>query len=350
MKVYLHLGLSKTGTSFLQSILHDPANASYWKDHRTGVVSTLFEPERHTDITRKDYDLLMDPDVTVSFLQSRLESTLLNMPADKETLIYSNEATGNIQDAVAAKKLIDCFRGHDVRMILFLRRQDIRLQSAYAQAWVGIDPDKEKFLERVFREKEYFLHYSTRLKCWSELVGKEHVWVRAYEKEQMPAGIEKVFFDMVGVSVEDLHIPIHATANPGLTPEAIQLIGAHVHRRYPNDQPKRLSEVSRLKRLLAAKGVGTLERFSQHALFTPEECAAILDGVKEDNAWIAREYLGRSDGRLFYDETIPEKTSGTFSDSERTEILNAISEGAPDVSGMKKRSLFERIWNRIRSH
>jgi hypothetical protein len=75
---------------------------------------------------------------------------------------------------------------------------------------------------------------------------------------------------------------------------------------------------------------------SNHGLFSPRKCNEILDACKNVNATIAREYLGREDGRLFYEK--PPDPDGPWepypglSLEKAEEIIQFIFKKQPDLA------------------
>lgn len=309
MKYYVHLGLSKTGSSFLQRIIFDPSNALTLKQHGIFPLGSLVKPvEKWAGSSMHDIQTYRNLSIKQESLNAYARQSEKLAPENSHTILYTNEATGNIQDPVIAKRFIDSLNADKITVIIFVRRQDIRLQSAYAEAWMAIDRTKEAFLDRIWSNPDQFLHYSKRLNIWTELIGKNQVKVIPYEKEQFPNGIEKEFFDVVGVPLEQLHIPHQQNVNPGLGSAAVELINEFIHRKFPDDQAQRQKEIHRLKRFFANNRIGTKEVFKDYSLFSAEVRRKILEASADDNALIARKYLGREDGILFLNNTITDTT------------------------------------------
>lgn len=213
----------------------------------------------------------------------------------------------------------EAFKEFDVKIVCYLRRQDNYIESLYNQTCKGLDVEVysdifNSSLSFKYGEYKYTLNedtadnthlakfintaldvgYYNNLSQWAEIYGKENIIVRPYEKSQLPKGIEYDFLTNVLELDSDLFIDVdlNKTLNASFSKDileykmATQIFDLHDEFRALNKAPAlvHLNENNK-KNILAAK-----------------QAEEILEYYREDNEKIAREYLSREDGILFYDK------------------------------------------------
>lgn len=309
--VYLHIGLHKTGTTALQYFLEDNKevlakhgicfpdfgfryklidfrrNGHFlvvpWEDKQTGE-STFDRP-------CADYEPTLDK---IRDLGQTYDKILLS----DEGIWRSSHHRGDFWPRL--KEDLDK-RGLNLKIIVYLRRQDLWIQSFWKQkVRGGVTSTFPQHVEKMKKSRTYPIDYCAYMDMLSGIFGKEALIIRLYEKGQYQ-GPEKTihsdFLDIFGLKISDGFSLNQEYYNPSLEGNYLEL------RRQLNSIPDFYPHDKILKRAIndAQKLGGEETNFHQYSWFAPGEEKAFLDRYAESNSRLAKEYLGREDGTLFYD-------------------------------------------------
>jgi len=287
-KLFIHIGTHKTGTSAIQNFLFMNREALRQKGFlypETGdkashhALASEFRLLKR--IKNKERELK-----TLSYIQ---EIRTHNF----DTSILSSE--GLVLRGTNVKKLRDIIPSDlDVKIVIYLRRQDERLESGYNQIVKGPRRYSKKFLdESSITHQKYILDYYKILTPWREVFGQENIIVRVYEKEQLPGGIIVDFCSVIGLELDHSLRMSGDRINQSLDWDIIEIIRL-CNGKLKGDMKFHRWLVTTLKKI---KRGNVNEK--QH-LLSPHQRLNLLEKYAESNAKVAREYLGREDGRLFY--------------------------------------------------
>ncbi len=194
-------------------------------------------------------------------------------------------------------------RGIDLKVIVYLRRQDLLIESYWSQQ--VRETSQMSFKEYVDSDKySYFkLDYFGRLEEISKAVGSENIIVRAYEKQQYNGGsLISDFLSVLGIELNSGFRSVDIVANTSLYGEFLEV------KRILNSM-----ECFRTKMNWAVKYLRAVQEEKRNSIglskcenFTYDEQVAFLKRYEEGNASVAEKYLNRGNGVLFYDE-IPKR-------------------------------------------
>jgi hypothetical protein len=137
------------------------------------------------------------------------------------------------------------------------------------------------------------LDYYSVLSPWSQAFGKENVVVRCHEKKQMPDGLFCDFLNTVGLRYDTSYRIPQERVNISLNWDLIEIIRL-CNIRFRNDPRFHHFVVSSCAR------INRESKEEKQRLLSPQQRRDIIARYEESNANVAREYLGRTDGRLFY--------------------------------------------------
>ncbi len=321
--LYLHIGSPKTGTTAIQHLL--AKNRPLLESKGICFPDLGF---RYTNVgnKRNAHFLVVPPEEYPEDYEKGL-----NMVADLGTrfgtLILSDESIWN-----AAQRIPNFFarlrqelekRGLSLRVIAYLRRQDLIVQSMYVQR-VKQDNDAhfsfDSYLRRI--QKRRFpvpLDYDAYLSRIADVVGWDAMHIRIYEQGQFQ-GEEKTLFsdflDLFGLKMADGFQMSKEEYN--LRPDALQIEFKRILNKLPPkdfEENPMLPTMEQMCRLVAPKnGRG------EHTYFAPGKQAEFLKKYEAGNARLARTYFHRPDGRLFY-EVPKELPTAVVSDRELLELL-----------------------------
>lgn len=294
MKVYIHIGAGKTGSSAIQSflnynreklvkeysILYPNLNSSHF-DRGIGQIShcpifSNHSPSEMSDLINNVIDFSNKKNIKNIVLSCEC---LLHVPKNAEFLYKGVE--NNEKD--------NCV------IIAYMRRQDHWLESAWKQ-W-GVKSDKYENIEAYIKGKT--ITWLDDLNKWAEVFGKENIIVHPYEKEQLPSnGLISDFLQIIGVNYNEhrwiMPPKNNLNVNFGFNPDIIEIFrlnrgfykNIHDHRllnffsEYLGDEFKKLP-------------------FEKYSLLSPNQRLEILQRYEPMNKLIASEYMQRIDGRLF---------------------------------------------------
>lgn len=209
--LYLHIGTPKTGTTAIQYFLLNNRELLKEKGYYYPVMKEKFE---RISIRRNAHFLIdykcnkeMNRDVQQQKIQSCYNELFLALDENKN-VILSDEAIWH-----ACKKIKNIWgnllsrtkeKGHNLKVIVYLRRQDEFIQSYWK---CKVLANETRSFEEYVKSKKYAfcpLNYYTHLSNISKIVGKDNILVRIYEKEQYKGRAHTIvsdFMDAIGLEL-----------------------------------------------------------------------------------------------------------------------------------------------------
>jgi hypothetical protein len=228
-------------------------------------------------------------------------------------MILSGEDFCQLENVQTLRLLLNHF---DVRIICYLRRQDLWLESWYNQhiRWPWNKEFSQlsaaAFFER--RNEFHWIDYDRMLTRWADVFGKDNLVVRVFEKGQLARPLETDFCDICGIDATSLELP-RRQFNASIPIDALELL-----------------------RHLDLYDKGDRQRAVIVQAVTDAYTKARAD-FEESNARVARRFLGRTDGVLFRDP-LPE-----HNDSDAWPTLLPVRELCDEIVNPIVRKLLERI-------
>lgn len=317
--IYLHIGTPKTGTTALQNFLASNTEILEKNDicyadlgyrypgvgiHRNGhfLVTTNYrneDGERILDLEQKDYKEGLEK---VAELAKSYSKIILS---DEGIWKQSLEDRENFWPTL--KKDLD-EKDLDIKIIVYFRRQDLWVQSHWAQkVKEGSVYNFDEYLESPLC-REYPLDYYKYMNMLSDVFGKEALIIRVYEKGQYKGAehtIQSDFLDIFGLKMTDDFVLEKAIYNTSLEGNYLEI------KRLLNAVPEFWSNQHILIRTIKSIQDKKLfeHNFKKMTFFKPGKQEEFLDKFAVSNSGIARDYLGREDGILFYDKIkeLPER-------------------------------------------
>ena len=287
-KLYIHIGGPKTGSSALQDFL---------SRNRPVLESRGFFYPGTGQAHREICEELKAH--TASELQTLPDTFVGRWTRDMErsschTHILSAECFAGMGGGEKLRKLIS--PEFQVRVVYYARRQDALIESWYNESVkcrrVRLkDKLDEDLLQKYFRAGAF--DHMRVVMSWAEAFGRENIIVRCYEKAQMPAGIIEDFSRLVGLSVDSaLWIPAKSINKSLDIPhtEFIRLCSLRL---------KDETDIGPLLYWSHFQHSRILQDTKKRHLLSPGARTNILNHFEESNQRVARDCLGRDDGRLF---------------------------------------------------
>ncbi len=329
---YIHLGLPKTGTTAMQSALQylfDQGELDKYdmQFHHKSTWSYIF-----------DYWINRDDDYFIEQLHKDIQRY---SKLGEKNVIFSNEALtvssvdqfNSVSDALLGV-LAKAFSAYNIKIIIYLRRQDIFYESlALEKIKIAryIDEPLKDFVKTDF-------DYKKLLDSCTETFGKENLIIRVYDRNSFyKKDAISDFLNILGFD-EDIHKhEFNVPSNPSLSPAHLRITMAdnlqyilnkeqiderlrEIKEQFENNSINREkygdinykllggSDEKILPRVVLLKRKELLGKLTKQSFSSSDEGYLAIEQRKEllakyaeSNAAIAREYLNKDDGILFSD-------------------------------------------------
>lgn len=295
--LYLHIGIGKTGSSALQSFLAKNRERLYEDGIWYPELNAGLKVEEKLKLFNGNAEFLIQFSMNYEEMSKERRqlfddtcTKLQNADSNKDILLSREMTLGEAE--MVCKNFVA--QGFDVKVIVYLRRQDLLGESLWNQgvksrSYAGSCLD---FIQSIEQELDYY----SRLREIAAVVGKENVNVSIYEP-----GSEDIFaacLDILGIHSMENYEKDSYQANPSLSANYVEI------KRIFNSIPDGTAFMYSIKELLeeGRKYAQTDEKIVHAPSFlTKGERLTIIEKYHEGNTKLAREFLGRD---TLFDETI----------------------------------------------
>ncbi len=274
-KLFIHIGIQRTSTTSIQS---------FTSKNRSELLNKGVFPGRGGGRNFAFFQRLIDKKLTAAEASASLVRAAEEASDGVHSIILSDERLCMLQSLEVFKEFRDYF---DVKVVFFLRRQDLWLQSWYLQnvKWQWNKElshiTVEDFLNK--RAQFHWLDFEKLIKRWADCFGKENIKPAIFEREQMPEGPICKFCNLIGIDdCSGLETDIRVN-------ESFSLDASEFMRRLP------LHELSDKQRLVVEKSVLNvpLENKLKGSIVSGEKSLSILEDYEVSNRRVAQEHFGR---------------------------------------------------------
>lgn len=292
--IYIHIGMGKTGTTALQEFFWSNKNILDKNDicyPDVGAVSGahhLLSP--HIPPFLKDVWTFMDVDEWVRDLANVKQQKIL---LSSELMAWAKE------DLVVSfcKSISEWF---DPKIVIYLRRQDNLIMAGYNQQIKAGTQRRDIYavLENQFARFDY----GRILRPWASVLGSNNIIIRPYERQQFHCDDIRLDFmhHVFEVTVGEEYTVSHKNTNPRLSFAAME------YKRMLNNLIEDTVQSSQFNDLLLQYSAEVDESsssiFSTQSILSSAERIEIIKRSESVNTMIANKYLGRKDGKLFYED------------------------------------------------
>jgi hypothetical protein len=309
--LYLHIGTAKTGTTSIQQFLLQ--NREKFLDQ-----FNLLTPKTGQDPREGSHHPL-----AFSFVDKQQRNAFHNAKSPRQyARKMRRELKGKRADVLLTSEcfwfsrlglpqfIAEVFPDYQVKILMYARQIDQYVEAAWSQHVKGrIYTDSFETFVQGFRYFNY-----TWPKYWQTALGLDNssVIVAPYESCQFYHNtlLDDFVFRVLGEQIpEDFQLP-EEFANPRLSRDALEYMLA------VNRSARASTKKDAFREGLIAfsqhKDASATRAFQGHGLLSRPQRVELLESAKPDDARLAKEYLGREDGRLFYqplDESPGEETS-----------------------------------------
>ncbi|MBD5476929.1 MAG: hypothetical protein HDR17_13285 [Lachnospiraceae bacterium] len=301
----IHIGIPKTGTTALQNFLlqNDDKLQKYgWSypilsEDKTQDMSDI-ESSGNAFYIYKDSISMGNKQVWEEGMD-----VVLKHLKNKNVII---SAEGISVDGI--EQFITGARGkyENVKVVVYLRRQDREIESLYNQH-IKNGREHGTFDEYVKSDtnlKKWF-NYLSKLDSVSRIIGRENFIVRVYEKQQLIGNdIVTDFLSVLGIPSDQDEWKRDAKMNPSIEGNYLEIKrlintvqgieGLFDYREWEDIQTGIFDLCIALSHSYKDK--------REYGFFTIDQRKEFLEKFVVENEQIAREYLHRGDGILFYDD------------------------------------------------
>lgn len=242
---------------------------------------------------------------------------------------YTNHINYIREKRDAILRTCDLLKSFDeVKIVCYVRRQDLWFESRYNQrvkTRKNVGMSFKEFLAGI-QER----HFAEQLDLWAEVFGQQNIIVRPYEKGQLCNGnVVDDFAKILGrlpVGCLSLAPENQSTVNPRLSRDALEF--SQIIYRLDLDPRETIIWLQALWRVSKDMMLAHGEPAAWQRLIEFNERKRLLDQYTDTNQYVAKKYLGRCDGSLFY---------------EKLDVDSEIYPGLSNIRAME-------IWLRLQHH
>ncbi len=311
-RLFLHIGHPKTGTTSIQTFLLENRDVL----RRQGILvprSGVLEGAHH-GLTENYFSVRRSPDrsgLNIKALQREVREAHCPVVAlSSEAFIQENPERFTVfRDA-----------GFDVFVIYYIRRQDLAVESVYAQRVRSYNQMEIQPIQDMLRQLTP--HYRKHLDRFAKTFGRDHIRVRPFEKSAFVGGaLVPDFLSLLGT--DPARFPIaERRRNAAFKRDYLEF------KRRCNRLPLLIGEHQMLASELNALSAADPDPQPRHALSHADRIR-LLDFCREENEGIARDYRGQPDGTLFTepppDDDAEFRPIGDLPASVQHTLFNALS-------------------------
>ena len=305
-RLFLHIGTHKTGTTTVQRFFDAnresvQAQGYVYPQNSIGGLRDHYAHHRiaHAIAGRPDVGTPDDAQRFFDALRSELapgqsavvsaEALYRHVATDPSGLSIStfDAGDGSTGDPLSfIRRVKDCIGDFDVTIMVMLRRQDLFLESLYAEQVMSSSYSANigSFLEK----RGWLADYEQRLGMWAEVFGENRISVRLFEPEAFGMPVEQFFLTWLGGTWNDqlTRTPLYNATIPRSLVEFKRTLN--------NRQPRKVSTIYRrwLEQIAEQAKDGSLPDIGSYFL-TYAERNALLEHHAETNRNLARRYFDR---------------------------------------------------------
>ncbi len=302
--LYLHIGTPKTGTTAIQQICWDNADAL----SKRGICYPHFSYEYPRVQRRRNGHFLVGQVFSNGKRKKSLENQIREEGVAKvldyfesfESVVLSDE---NLWTAFARRGTGPLLylkqrcdeKGVCLKVIVYLRRQDDLLESWCKQQIKEIDRSFSKSsVEETYEGMKTSFQYYRNVCELANVVGKENLVVKRFDRSDFANGtVQGDFFGILGVDdISDLKVN-HEEPNTSLSGNVVEIVRALVNS--AEFTPGFRQTVKKAARFAS----NSAEPSYRPAFISDDEAKVFMERFAEDNAKLAEEYFGTEQGALF---------------------------------------------------
>lgn len=304
MRILMHIGCAKGGSSAIQRFLRENVDAIAGQ----GITVATDDLVPGSAVSGNQIELFQ----TLAHQERPIEDWGQRCDAlaasGVETLLVSAENLCNPFGLGTA--LASVADRHDVSVLMYVRRQDDYLESAWQQWYVK---DGESLMSWLLREVGVLADWEAYLQQWVDGFGVDAITVRRYERSAFPDGdVCSDYAEWAGIDRSDMRSP--RNANPSLNASVSRFVEGHPE--FFVDQHDH-----RFYRFLQLHGGPGVEKGSGAPLFTLAERQGIMRHYADANERLRQRFLPDHDGPLFAEPAASPAGASDSAEESPTHVL-----------------------------
>lgn len=293
-ELYIHIGQPKTGTSALQAFL--AINREILRD------KGLYYPMLESELAIREKNSALGgnaihglrifgcPAADIGSMQIKYIERIRKLFDQDDRILLSDEGLWEDSPVIFEnmKALLGDELSIDIKIIVYLRRQDERIESEWnqivqTQAYTGTCIE--------FAENKDIWDYYLKLHAIEKAVGKENMIIKLYESENFSAE-DSIFKDFLSIfEIKDMEAfkMLEYQVNPPLSRNMVEM------KRILNFIPSVVLLDDEIRKILNERTVfarNTEAIVKAPAILSYQERKEILDRCREGNEKIGQEYFG----------------------------------------------------------
>ncbi len=289
--IYIHIGAPKTGTSAIQVFLRKNRKKLLKNGIlycNTGMTENSGQAKLAWNLKGINFGEIIDDKIW-----NDLAKEINQYNGD---ILLSSEFFWNLTDN-EIERLKNKLPESQIIIIVYLRRQDEWVMANALQE-IKIYNKKWETIDEIIKNMLKSAYYYPILKKWSTICSN-NIIVRPYEKNQFyENSIFADFLNCLNMKLTNDYILPEKGINPRLSRDAVE------YKLIVNNLPIKKSEKNSILQPLFLYSKNndpkTQKPFQDHMLLSPNERIKIIKKFDKDNKRVAREFLKRKDGKLFY--------------------------------------------------
>lgn len=311
--VYLHIGANKAGSTSIQGFLN---RNSDWLRQK-GVLYPDIGVHDNAHYGLSDFFRFGPPLPKETDFSAKKLKALIDCSNEKKVILSSEffflKSDGDLLG------LRDFLSDYDVKIVLYLRRHDLWIESLYNQAVkTARNPPWGKgvqsYLDFQLKRPNISFDYLDIVGRWADVFGKKSILVRPFEKQQFfKKDLISDFLNTVGVPFKSRPSGTEDHSNASLSVRILDFV----------DSINRVDGIAEHDKAIAIRAVSELTRNDQKRFaISPSQRLALIEQFESSYNEIAHEYLGRPDGKLFFD-SLP-KLDEEWREPEKVSLSQAL--------------------------
>lgn len=285
-KLVIHAGGSKTGSSSIQMALAENARALKaagilvpdtnlgTRAAVTGHQVPLFETLRHKPCEGRE------------IVTARI-TDLFERNSDCHTVLISAENLGSIGDE---PRLFDDVVGrYDTRVIMYIRRQDEFMLSAWQQ-WFG--KQNTDFWAWLLESAGDYGNWRRMVENWLAALDESRITLRLFDREHLvDRDVVADFFSLIGPVPQGLKFP-RSKANPSYAPALFDMVTGE-KLVFEDEHDSRFFDM--VEDLVGSR----FHKAAREPELTPAQRRALLSRYRDSNEWIRQRFFPELPAPLF---------------------------------------------------
>lgn len=285
-QLYLHIGTHKTGTTTIQRNLENVE--SDLKKEKIIYLNTPSIFEEMSDLKTVDEDMIIK-------CREYLNSNTKKYSEDYKFVMSSEHFSGSVEHGhykATAKMLRQITEGFDVTIIVYLRRQDLFVESLYTQSiHEGGYLSFDQFLNEFdFSDFDWY----ALLSSYTKVFERESIIVNVYDKKHLlQKSIMQSFAESIGSNFLKNKVFKNTKYNVSYDRNILEI--ARI-----SNPVLDVNQKKRLRRILHA--VSAMINGKKYTFFNEKSRNEFISKYDKSNALVAKEYVRDGSEKLFSDD------------------------------------------------